>query len=285
MSVVAAAVIGGGLLGAGASIYGAKKAAGAQQDATDKAINTELEMFERNAELQEPWRQLGIGAIGQISDLMGMKRPEEAFDKSAYLQSSPEARAWVKQDPGNTAYEHYLRFGRAPESDFMRDFSLADFEKDPGYQFRMDEGTRTLDAGAAARGGLLSGGAMKDLTRFGQDYASGEYTNAYNRFNADRDRRFGRLTNLAGIGQTATGQLTNQGAQTAANIGNYQTQAGNARASGYVGAANAFNQGLGTIGNYFGQQALMNPPAVTPAPSWGTPGLNNFFFGSGTGGD
>lgn len=256
MSAVATAIAGSAVLGAVVSTQASKRAADAQENATDKAASTELEMFDRNAALQEPWRQAGIGALGDLTK------------------------------------------GTQAGGDYMRDFAMSDFQRDPGYQFRMDEGMRGIEASAAARGGVLSGGNLKDLTRFGQDFASGEYSNAYNRFNADRDRRFGRLSQLAGIGQTATGQITSQGAQTAQNIGDYQTQAGNARASGYVGQANAINQGLGTIGNYFGSQAQQQPymggqqwygsgqPAgAAGRASWGSPGMNDFFYGSGTGGD
>lgn len=218
--MVAAAVVGSAVVGAAASTAASSKAAKAQTGAAKRASDTELQMFERNAEMQAPWREAGEGALKDLSA------------------------------------------GTAAGGDYMRDFTAADFQRDPGYQFRMDEGMRGVEASAAARGGALSGGALKDISRFGQDFASGEFSNAYNRFNADRDRRFGRLSQLAGIGQTATGQIANQGANAAANIGNYQTQAGNARASGYVGAANALNQGIGTIGNWYQQQAFGQQQAL-----------------------
>ncbi len=208
MSVVAAAVIGSAALGA----YSSNKASKAQAGAANKASDTELQMFERNVELQKPWREAGEGAL---KDLVA---------------------------------------GTAAGGDFNRDFTAADFNADPGYAFRRDEGMRGVEASAAARGGALSGGALKDIANYGQSAASAEYSNAYNRFNADRDRRFNRLSGIAGTGQTATNQITSQGAQVAQNVGDYQTQAGNARASGYVGTANAINSGIGTLGNWYSQQ-------------------------------
>lgn len=233
----AAAILGGAVLGGAISASGAKSAAKTQAGAAKNAAATELAMFERNAELQEPWRQAGIGAL---SDLTA---------------------------------------GTSAGGDFARDFTLADFNQDPGYKFRMDQGLRGVEASAAARGGLLSGGTGKDLVEHGQNFASNEFGNAYNRFNADRDRRFGRLASLAGIGQTATRDVTNQGAQTAQNIGNYTTQAGNANAAGTIGQANAWNSTIGTVGNWWQQQRPSQPT------DYGTPGLNNFFFGNGTSGD
>jgi hypothetical protein len=46
--------------------------------------------------------------------------------------------------------------------------------------------------------------------------------------------------------------------QSAANVGNLVTSGGAARASGYVGQANALNQALGTGTNYLMQRDLLN---------------------------
>lgn len=58
---------------------------------------------------------------------------------------------------------------------------------DPSYQFRLQQGVNGLDASAAAKGGLLSSGHMKDLTDYSQGLASTEYQNMYNRFNNDQN--------------------------------------------------------------------------------------------------
>lgn len=162
-----------------------------------------------------------------------------------------------------------LTSGLAPGGQFNRNFTLADFNKDPGYQFRMDQGSRALQASAAARGGLLSGGTLKSLDRYGQDYASNEYGNAYSRFNNDQSTRFNRLSALAGTGQTATGTIAQLGANAANNISSNYIGAGNAAASGYVGQANAVNSGISSLGNFYLQQQYMNrynapPPSAGP---------------------
>src|SRR2546423_4544588 len=163
--------------------------------------------------------------------------------------------------------------GLAPGGDFNRDFTLKDFTKDPGYQFRMDQGQRALEASAAARGGLLSGGSLKALSRYGQDYASNEYSTACNRFNNDRTTRFNRLSAVAGTGQTANNTLANLGSQTAQNIGETYLGAGTARAAGYIGQGNAINQGVGSLANFYLQQQYLNRFATpTPAPAAGGPG-------------
>ena len=93
------------------------------------------------------------------------------------------------------------------------------FMTDPGYEFRRGEGQRAVERGAAARGGLLSGGTGRALTRYGQDYASNEYTNVYN-----------RISNIAGLGQVASGQSGQYAMQ-------YGQQAGGAAAAGGVNSA------------------------------------------------
>jgi len=151
-----------------------------------------------------------------------------------------------------------LGAGTVNGGDFNRDFTLADFTKDPGYDFRMQQGQRGLDASAAARGGALSGAAIKASTRYNQDYASGEYQNAYNRFNADRTARFNRLSSLAGVGQTATNQVNADRSATGTNVSNNQIGAGNAQASSYIGQGNAMSGAANTLGNFAMSKYYMN---------------------------
>jgi hypothetical protein len=150
-------------------------------------------------------------------------------------------------------------------ADFQRDFQASDFQKDPGYDFRMQEGQKALERSAAARGGIGSGGSLKALSRYGQDYASNEYNNAYNRFNADRDRRFGRLSSIAGVGQGATNQMGAASGNYANQYGANTIGAGDAQAAGIIGKANAWT---GAINNV--QKEGMD--AVTMGMSGGTGG-------------
>lgn len=118
---------------------------------------------------------------------------------------------------------------------------------DPSYQFRLSEGLKAMQRTAAARGGLLSGGALKEAQRYGQGLASTEYGNAFN-----------RLASLAGVGQTATNQLGSAAGTYGSNVGNLMTSGAASRASGYVGGANALTGGLGQYLNYTQNQNLMN---------------------------
>lgn len=123
------------------------------------------------------------------------------------------------------------------------DFS--DFYASPDYQFRLQEGQKQLERAAAARGSRLAGGTLAALQQRGQDIASQEYGNYYNRMAA-----------LAGIGQTATGQLGQLGAMTAQSMGQYAAGAGQYQAAGAMGQANAIGGGLASLASLYGSGQL-----------------------------
>ena len=113
------------------------------------------------------------------------------------------------------------------------------FYASPGYQFRMDEGTRGINANRAASGMLQSGDTLKALTRFGQDYASNEYNTQLN-----------QLFSVAGLGQTATGQQNALASNYGANVSANNQNAANALSSSYANQGNIWQNALGNIGGY-----------------------------------
>jgi hypothetical protein len=125
---------------------------------------------------------------------------------------------------------------------------MSDFQKDPGYEFRMAEGQKALERSAAARGGLQSGGFMKNLSRYGQDYASNEFANARNRFNEDRTLKFNRLSSIAGLGQTANNQIGSAGQNYANQVGNNMMGAANAQGAAGIANANMWGSTLSGLG-------------------------------------
>jgi hypothetical protein len=116
---------------------------------------------------------------------------------------------------------------------------------------------KALERSAAARGNLLSGSTLKGVQRFGQDLASQEYQNAFNRFQTERAAKLNPLQSLMGAGQSAANVMTGAAGQAGQNEASNLYNAGQARASGYVGSANALSSALGQIGS-FAQQAPLN---------------------------
>lgn len=200
---------------------------------------------------------VGSAALGAYSSNRAAKTQADAARQAADLQYQQFREGVELQEPWRQAGITALN-KLTPLATEYTPFGMAQFQQDPGYQFRLSEGLKALDRQAAARGGLISGGALKAAQRYGQEAASQEYTNAFNRYQAERQARLGPLQSLAGVGQTTAQQIAGQGQQMAANVGNLQTSGAAARASGYVGGANALTGGLGTYLNYTQGQNLLN---------------------------
>lgn len=279
-ALVAAATVGSALIGSSA----ARSAASAQAGAADRASDLQREMFERQTELQEPWRRSGIAAQNRLLTLLGIA-PEGTAPSSGgggfgiagsianAIAQSGVTGPRLQVDPNDP------NFGR-----YARQFGMDQFQADPGYAFRLSEGMKALERSAAARGGLLSGATMKGAQRFGQDLGSQEYANAFNRYQVERAAALNPLQSMAGMGQTTAQQIGQAGSTMAQNVGQTMMGAGAARASGYVGQANALNQALGTGLNYYQGQQYLNRlgPAGGAAPiSAATPMAFDPTYGAG----
>lgn len=146
-----------------------------------------------------------------------------------------------------------------PGGELMQDFNPATASTmDPGYAFRFKEGMKALNANAAARGGLISGNALRSSIGFGQELGSQEYTNAFNRYQINRGNKMDPLKFLSGQGQAAAaGQAANIGAG-ATNTANLMTGAANANAAGQVGAANAYTNAIGQGVSMYQTNQLLN---------------------------
>jgi hypothetical protein len=210
---------------------------------------------------------IGAGALGAAGSIAGSAIGAGAASDAAAGQSQAahEANALQEkmynqtradQEPWRQAGIKAL--GGMQDADYMRDFGAGDFTKDPGYDFRLSQGMKGVENSAAARGGLLSGRTAKALNEYGQNFASNEYNNAYNRFNADRDRRFNRLSTLAGTGQTATQNVNAAGMNSAASMGSNMMGAANAQGAAGMAGANAWGNTLSGLGKMGVDYAMMN---------------------------
>lgn len=216
--VAAAVVVGAASVAGGAiSASGARSAGRAQADAAKQAAQLDKEMYYDQAARMEPFRQAGLTTQTELMRQLGLSG-----------------------DANSAGYGNLLK-----------NFSQQDFQTDPGYGFRLKEGLKAIDRTAAARGNMISGAAMKAAERYGQDMASQEYQNAYNRYNNDRSTNYQMLTGQQSVGQNASNAMNQASGQYAQNAGDAYMQAGNARASGYVGAANAWSGALNNMSNMY----------------------------------
>ena len=252
MTFVTAALITGGLTLASTVVgsRAARKAGETQAAAADRASELQQQQYEQTREDQAPYRQAGYNALAEMQRTAGNVPGAFTYDN----KNLPAA----------------FKFG------------AGDYQADPGYAFRLSEGQKTLDRQAAARGGLISGGALRAAQRYGQEMGSQEFGNAYNRaltgYNAEVAREnqlygraltgyntgvasenqlYNRQAGLAGIGQTSANLVGQAGQNYATNVGNLMTSGAAAQAAGQVGAANAITGGVGTYLNYSQNNALL----------------------------
>lgn len=259
MAWVATAVVGGSVIGGVLQGNAAKDAANSQIGAANSANQIQLDMYNQNRKDQEAYRQAGYSALNTLfgRDQNYQKRQDlqakidEANNGATHLQGLITGKTGLGGDdarwaPGLATYQSDAAKYKAeldalgPESPQLSQAQIGQgiMSQDPGYQFRLDQGNKQINAGAAARGMANSGRTMKELTRYGSDFASNEYGNAYN-----------RLASMAGMGQTAVNQMGQYGQTYGQQAGQNYGSIGNAQAAGSIGQANAVSSGIGNITN------------------------------------
>ena len=227
------------------------------QQARDAFQQQQQAEVQRRIDAGEPLAppQLTITGKDQFGKEFGLASDAEAFNKFYNENYGAPAPVMGQQTmpisgPGSP-FEEYL---------------------DPSMAFRMRMGTQATERLANIGGGAISGNTMRALTDYGQNLASTEYGNAFNRFQTERGNIYNTLANIAGMGQ----QSVNTGVNSAQNFAAGQTGliTGQAAAlgAGQVGQANAYSGALGNIGNYAMLNSFMRPqtPAVAPPGGYGS---------------
>lgn len=184
-----------------------------------------------------------------------LKSTEKNIDFQKWLWGEQKGLTQNYVDAGNRALNKY-------QKEIDKPFGQNELNLDPGYQFRLNEGMKALENSAAAKGMSLSGGNLKDISRWSQSFASNEFNNAYGR----RQDYLNRLSGLVGIGQaSATGQAA-QGGAMGNQVSNSIMAGGQAQANMYsnLGAINSayatsgFNSLMdigGVAATYYGAKA------------------------------
>ena len=260
MSGVATAIAGSAILGAVVSSNAAGKASRAQIDASEEANALNYKISQEQLAAQKEALDKQIAAAGSTVDKQLLVQRDTleqqlAFQQKMYDQTREDFAPYRESGTanlnqlntllgigGNTGAADYGRFRTA-------DFTPADFtaNKDPGYAFRISEGLKAIDRQAAARGGLISGNALKAASGYSSDLASQEYNAAFNRFQTIRGNTLQPFQVGAAAGQSAAAM------QGQANL-NFGSAGGQAIANAGQGASSAYGAlGTGTynaIGNY-----------------------------------
>jgi hypothetical protein len=202
MSFVATAIVGGAVIGAYATKKSADKAA-----STATQANTQLDArYQQMRSDQLPFIEAGTSAQAKLADFLGTS--------------------------GNTDAPNYGVLTKP----FTADDYLAN--RDPGYQFQLQQGTQAVTNAAGAGSGAISGAALKDVASFNQGFAKTGYQAAFDRWNTSMSNTYARLAGIASLGQNAAAQTGSQGVQVGQQASANLTAAGNAGAAAYANFGN-----------------------------------------------
>ena len=254
-SIAAAATLAGGYTSAQA----AKSAAKTTTEGTRYAADIQKEMFEQQREDLGPYRGLGYRALTELGGGMAGRQP--MYDEQGNIV-------------GYQTGTGYLTGQLTPEK-------IASY-LDPSMAFRMKYGTQATERLGNIAGGALSGNTLRALQEFGQNLASTEYGNAFNRAQAERSNIHNTLANIAGMGQGGVNTGIAASQATAQNLGQLAVGGAQAQAAGTIGQANAISGALGNIGNMaFLSQYLKPAPSTVGAASAPLTYASNYGGGGG----
>lgn len=197
----------------------ASQAADTSANASQAAQALQKQMFDTQLSMNAPYREAGITGQNRLLDLLGLGT--------------------------NTGAADYGKYGK--------DFSMSDFQADPGYQFRLNEGLKQLGHTAASRGGLVSGNTLTGVQNYAQGAASQEYNNAFNRYQTNRTNQLAPLGSLMTSGQNAATGAGAQAGTYGADVGKLITGTGDTQANALLAAAKSNASTYGDIAKLYGQ--------------------------------
>ena len=247
---------------------------------------------------------------GLISGLTGSaKKARKSIEKATAIANKKQADALATNletlkpqvDYGNEAISDLMnRLGLGTDTgnenynSLLKNFTGEDLASTPGYQFGMDQGMQALNRQAAAKGGLLSGAALKGAERFGQDYAGTKFQEGYNRDLTDKNRIATFLGNAGTMGINAINTGNDMRSSVAKDRANNALGVGNAYAAQHTAqgsiwdgvlnqgvqaammAATGGMSGLGSLGAGMGAGAgAATTGGVSSALAGGIPGFSN----------
>lgn len=189
----------------------------------------------------------------QAQDLIA-KQQQDALDFQKGVWSGTQENQQPFLDVGQKGANQLSSFLDTP---FVAP-TLDQVRATPGYQFQQEQGIDALDKSAAAKGNLFSGTQNTDLLKFGTGLADSTYGEAYNRAMTEHMNQFGILSGTAQLGANTASNLANEGNTAAGNVSNVDltgadmqakqiNNAAAARASGYLGTANAWSNMAGGL--------------------------------------
>lgn len=167
----------------------------------------------------------------------------------AYAAQTPQAGVTPALAPAGTVTT------TAPQS------AWDTFRNSTNYQFRFDEGMKALNQGLAFHGLGDSGAAVKEATKYGQNFASNELNNYINLLLGQQNVGMGAASAMVGVGQNTTNAIMANNTNNATDQANAALMKSNATAGMWNGIANGVGIAAGALGSSYGSSAL---PRIGP---------------------
>lgn len=171
---------------------------------------------------------------------------QQGLQRAGETYQANQAKFNEYRDTGSQANTQ-LQQGMGQQGALGRQFTMADFNADPGYRFSQQQGLAAIANSNSVRGGALSGGTLKALSNYGQQTASQEYGNAEARFRQNQMQNYGQLSGLANMGLSATNAQAGLGQNWSAMQMGQLNNLGNAQAGGILGKVAGENQAIGGV--------------------------------------
>lgn len=200
----------------------------------------------------------GLNSAQGAQDASGaqMGWGQRGMDIASSIYQNNQAKFNPYEQTGNQANAQ-LQQGMGQQGSLGRQFTMADFNKDPAYQFNVQQGLQAINNSNSVRGGALSGGTQKALQNYGMQQASNEYGNAQNRFVQNQNQNFNQLSGMANMGLSATNQQASLGQMYGNSMMGQYNNMGNAQAGGILGKVAGQNQAIGGVAGAAGGMASM----------------------------
>lgn len=192
------------------------------------------------------WGAVAAVAVKTVADKRAADKAQKSSDAASNLQRQQSAEAQAMLEPyrefGTRQLGELQNWLATPEGQF-RAPTTEEVTASPGYASRMG----AVESSAAARGGLFSGNALRNIGEFGAD----EYGREYNRRQTEYQNELAKRMGFANIGYGAAGG----GAGISQNLGQRLSQiqlgSGAAQAGYQSGVGSTIGAGIGA---YQGQQ-------------------------------
>lgn len=209
--------------------------------------------------------------IGVGGSLLGSAIGSNASQSAANTQANAANNATAtqlgmfntindQQAPWRAAGQTALGQIGSMQDQFTHQFNANDLKTNlaPNYDWQLGQGLEATRNAANMQTGLLSSNTLRGINDYAQNYAGSAYQNAFNNYNTNQTNIFNRLSNIAGLGQTANASTANAGAQISGNAANTIVGAGSAQAAGTIGSANAITGGLNNAMGWYSLPSIMN---------------------------